>query len=160
MHRCALHTTFSRQGSNRSSQSFRKPCRSQFATIHFRGRNAGDTSSLLWDSNPWPPAYWAGALPAKLKRQWESLNQVVFVCPYVQRVRCMGGGCDHIAAAHTHTHTHTIAWGCVISHVHTHSFTGSCRAGRATQHCLQVTTTMQHRQRGDSNPCGQSPMDF
>ena len=24
--------------------------------------------SLLWDSNPQPPAYWAGALPAKLKR--------------------------------------------------------------------------------------------
>ena len=24
--------------------------------------------SLLWDSNPRPPAYWAGALPTKLKR--------------------------------------------------------------------------------------------
>ena len=26
--------------------------------------------SLLWDSSPRPPAYWAGALPTKLKRQW------------------------------------------------------------------------------------------
>ena len=25
--------------------------------------------SLLWDLNPRPPAYWAGALPTKLKRQ-------------------------------------------------------------------------------------------
>jgi hypothetical protein len=27
--------------------------------------------SLLWDSNPRPPAYWAGALPTKLKRLWQ-----------------------------------------------------------------------------------------
>ena len=36
--------------------------------------------SLLWDSNPRPPAYWAGALPTKLKRQlsigrWQYQNR-------------------------------------------------------------------------------------
>ena len=28
--------------------------------------------SLLWDSNPRPPAYWAGALPTKLKRRYNN----------------------------------------------------------------------------------------
>ena len=28
------------------------------------------STSLLWDLSPRPPAYWAGALPTNLKRQW------------------------------------------------------------------------------------------
>ena len=45
-----------------------KMCHTLRCFARFALQRLAHKESLLWDSNPRPPAYWAGALPTKLKR--------------------------------------------------------------------------------------------